>query len=70
MFICFSKKIGGVNLLRARAVFLSSMELFDMFNVSGDEVLFNLLYICTRHPVRSLNQDKLVTYLNSVFPEA
>ena len=51
-------------------VLMSSRELFDILNVSGDEELYNLLYVCTRNPVQSLNQDKLVTYLNSVFPEA
>ncbi len=51
-------------------VIMSSKKLFNMLNVSGDEELYNLLYICTRNPVQALNQDELVTYLNSVFPEA
>ena len=51
-------------------VMMSSKELFDMLNVSGDEELYNLLYVCTRNPVQALNQDELVTYLNSVFPDA
>lgn len=51
-------------------VMMSSKELFNMLNVSGDEELYNLLYVCTRNPIQALNQDELVAYLNSVFPEA
>jgi hypothetical protein len=51
-------------------VLMSSKELFNMLNVSRDEELYNLLYVCTRNPVQALNKDELVNYLNSVFPDA